>query len=203
MDLNPIMGTIGRDDPSWLGSARGTSQAQSIALVMGLFIAATHYPNGYLPSGLPLILLTSGPNAGRYGPFGAAGQSRTVADGATTAASTTLTSATATFVAGDVGAAISGGSIPAGTTIASVTNATTVVLSAAATATATGVSITVTVAGSGNLAGFLLTATAAPRNPATTVINGPLLDSGRVIVAKLPITVSAAAQATNPRFVFV
>jgi len=132
VDLNPAFSTIGRDDPSWLGSARGTSQAQSVALVMASFTAATHYPNGYFPSGLPLGKYTSGANSGKYGPYTA---------GATD--------------------------------------------------------------GSQNLAGFLLTATAAPRNSGSAVVNGPLLDSGRVIVAKLPITVDATAQATNPRFVFV
>lgn len=55
---------------------------------------------------------------------------------------TTVTSATAAFVAGDVGKRISGGSIPAGATIASVTNSTTVVISAAATGSATGVTLT-------------------------------------------------------------
>jgi hypothetical protein len=54
---------------------------------------------------------------------------------------TTITSATASFIAGDVGTAISGYGIPAGTTIASVTNGTTVVLSASATQTATGVKV--------------------------------------------------------------
>jgi flagellar hook protein FlgE len=53
---------------------------------------------------------------------------RTVLDGATTNGSTTLTSATANFTAADVGKAITGAGIPAGTTIASVTNGTTVVL---------------------------------------------------------------------------
>lgn len=72
----------------------------------------------------------------------AAAVARTVADAATTAASTTVTSATAAFVAGDVGTAITGAGIPAGATIASVTSATTAVLSVAATATATAVSIT-------------------------------------------------------------
>jgi len=132
VDLNPTFGALGRDDPSWLGSARGTSQAQSVALVVASFTAGTHYPNGYFPSGLPLGKYTSGPNTGNYGP-------QTDAD----------------------------------------------------------------VTGLQNLAGYLLVAQAAPRNPATTIINGPLLDSGRVIVSKLPITVSAAAQATNPRFVHV
>lgn len=132
MDLNPSFGTIGRDDQRWLGSARGTSQGQTVALVMASFTAATHYPNGYFPSGIPLGLYTSGANSGKYGPYTAG-----AADGTQ------------------------------------------------------------------NLAGFLLTATAAPRNSATTVINGPLLDSGRVIVSLLPITVAAAGQSTNPRFVFV
>lgn len=70
-------------------------------------------------------------------------------DGVATGGSTTFTSATANFTGADVGATISqtatkgtlnqGGTFPAGTTIASVTNATTVVLSAAATASGTGI----------------------------------------------------------------
>lgn len=66
----------------------------------------------------------------------------TFADGVTNS-TTTLTSATAAFVAGDFGKSIIGAGIPAGTTIAAVPNATTVVLSAAATATASGVSFTI------------------------------------------------------------
>jgi len=195
MDLTPKTDSIGREDQSWLGSARGTSQGQSIALLMAAFTAGTHYPNGYFPSGLPLTKIPSGTNAGAYGPAG----SRTVTDGATTSGSATITSATAAFTAGDVGGAVSGAGIPAGTTIASVTNATTAVMSANATATATGVSVTVL----DSLAGFLLTSVAAPRNTAATVINGALLDTGRIVTANLPISVPAAVQATNPRFVFV
>ncbi len=67
---------------------------------------------------------------------------RTVTDGATNS-NTTVTSATAAFTSLDVGSGISGAGIPAGATIVSVTNGTTVVISAAATATATGVTITV------------------------------------------------------------
>lgn len=194
MDLNPVFGTIGRDDQSWLGSSRGTSQAQSITLLMSAFVAGTHYPNGYFPSGLALKKIPSGGNSGQYAPSG----SRTVADGVT-ATNTALTSATAAFTPGDVGATVTGSGIAAGTTIASVTNATTAVLSQATTATASGVSVTIL----DNLDGFLLTAVAAPRNSASTVVNGALLDTGRVIAANLPIAISAAAQATNPRFVFV
>jgi hypothetical protein len=53
---------------------------------------------------------------------------RHVTDGVTTAASTTVTSATAAFTGADVGVTISGGSIPFGDTIASVTDAQTVVI---------------------------------------------------------------------------
>lgn len=68
---------------------------------------------------------------------------RVVSDGVTNS-TTTVTSATAAFVAGDVGSIITGSGIPAYTTIASVTNSTTAVLSAAATASASGVSLTIT-----------------------------------------------------------
>ena len=51
--------------------------------------------------------------------------------------STTLTATNAAFSSFDVGASVSGGGIPAGATIASVTDATHAVLSAAASATAT------------------------------------------------------------------
>ena len=56
---------------------------------------------------------------------------------------TTYTSASANFVAGDVGLTITGTDIPAGTTIASRTNATTIVLSQAATGSHSGNSFTI------------------------------------------------------------
>jgi hypothetical protein len=68
------------------------------------------------------------------------GTTRTVTDGVTNT-DTSLVSATAAFVAGDVGANVWGAGIPANTHIISVTNATTVVLSAATTATATAVTV--------------------------------------------------------------
>lgn len=70
---------------------------------------------------------------------------RTVADGVLNT-TTTVTSATAVFTKGDVGSIISATGIPAGTTIASVTNATTIILSAAATATASSVALTIGIA---------------------------------------------------------
>jgi hypothetical protein len=71
---------------------------------------------------------------------GAIGTNRTVTD-AVLNSTTTVTSATAAFVAADIGRIVSATGIPAGTTIANVTNGTTAVLAAAATASATGVSL--------------------------------------------------------------
>ncbi len=65
---------------------------------------------------------------------------RTISDGVLNS-TITVTSATAAFKASDIGFVISGTGIPANTTIISVTNATTAVMSAAATATVSGVSI--------------------------------------------------------------
>jgi|GEM_PF-5908559 len=68
--------------------------------------------------------------------------SRTVSDGVTNT-DTSLVSATATFTAADVGSYVTGPGILAGTTILSVTNATTVVLSHVTSATATGVAVAI------------------------------------------------------------
>lgn len=54
------------DDPSWLGSAHGTDSTDTITLDVSLFTAATHYPNGFLPGGLPLGKVTA---TGLYGPY--------------------------------------------------------------------------------------------------------------------------------------
>jgi parallel beta-helix repeat protein len=64
-----------------------------------------------------------------------------VADAVTIAASPTVTSATAGFVKNDEGTIMSGGTIPVGAYILSVTNATTVVLSQNAGGSASGVSV--------------------------------------------------------------
>lgn len=69
--------------------------------------------------------------------------SQVIADAGTTNADATLTSASAAFTSDDVGKSITGAGIPGGTTILSVTNATTIEMSAPATATATDVSVTI------------------------------------------------------------
>ena len=71
------------------------------------------------------------------------GTIRSVADGVTTAGSTTITSASANFVSADVGRMVTGTNIPAGDTIASVTDAATAVLTTAATAAGTAQTFTI------------------------------------------------------------
>ena len=64
MDLSLRTETFGQDDQSWLGSAHGTESARSITLDVSTFTAGTHYPDGYLKSGLPLGKITA---SGKYG----------------------------------------------------------------------------------------------------------------------------------------
>ncbi|UKA59166.1 head decoration protein [Arthrobacter sp. FW306-2-2C-D06B] len=60
MDIAIKRASFGQDDQSWLGSAHGTNAAQTITLDVSTFTKATHYPDGYLKSGLPLQKLPSG-----------------------------------------------------------------------------------------------------------------------------------------------
>jgi hypothetical protein len=69
--------------------------------------------------------------------------SKVFADGATTNATPTLTSASAGFVPNDVGKNVSGTGIPAATTIIAWVSSTQVTMSANATATGSGVTVTV------------------------------------------------------------
>lgn len=46
--------TFGGGDQSWLDSAHGTDHGATATFVAANFNAATHYPNGAIPSGLPV-----------------------------------------------------------------------------------------------------------------------------------------------------
>lgn len=46
--------TFGGGDQSWLGSTHGIANARTEILDVSTFTAGTHYPNGYIPSGLPV-----------------------------------------------------------------------------------------------------------------------------------------------------
>lgn len=58
------------EDRSWLLGTHGTDPGSnpSITLDISTFTEATHYPNGYIPSGMPLGEITATP--GVYGPYG-------------------------------------------------------------------------------------------------------------------------------------
>lgn len=127
MDLSQRTETFGQDDASWLGSDHGTDMARSITLDTSAFTAATHYPDGYFPSGLPLGQITA---TGMYGPYNSA-----AADGTET------------------------------------------------------------------LAGFLLTSVDAPDVDTTDVV-GALLDHGRVIVDRLPVTFDPAGVTASCHVIF-
>lgn len=49
--------TFGGGDLSWLGSDHGIANARTAVLDISTFTAGTHYPNGYIPSGLPVALV--------------------------------------------------------------------------------------------------------------------------------------------------
>lgn len=46
--------TYGSGDMSWLGSDHGIFNARTEPVNVSGFTAATHYPNGYIPSGTPV-----------------------------------------------------------------------------------------------------------------------------------------------------
>ncbi|MFE2747321.1 head decoration protein [Streptomyces scopuliridis] len=68
MNLNQTTETFGSDDQSWLGSEHGTQATETIVLDTSTFTPATHYPDGFFKSGIPLGMITSG---GKYGPYAA------------------------------------------------------------------------------------------------------------------------------------
>jgi hypothetical protein len=70
MDLSVVTETFGQDDQSWIGAAHGIDLARSITLDTSAFTEGTHYPDGYMPSGTPLSLITA---TGLYGPYTPAG----------------------------------------------------------------------------------------------------------------------------------
>ncbi len=123
---------------------------------------------------------------------------REVTDAHVSAASTTLSSASAKFVASDVQLAVSGCGVPAGAYVASVTNPTTAVLSAAATLTRPfAVSDGATTSGSTTVtsasAGFS-TACDADKS-----ISGAGIPAGayiKTVTNATTVTISAAATAT-------
>lgn len=94
------------EDRSWLGSRDGTEFTETITLDTSAFTEATHYPDGFVPSGTVLAKLPSG----LYAPYAAAtSEVQTVTiTGAPTGGTFTLTfdGATTAAIAFDATAAV-------------------------------------------------------------------------------------------------
>ncbi|MEV0444007.1 head decoration protein [Streptomyces spectabilis] len=66
MDLSLKTESFTQDRRDWLGSAHGTDAPVSVTLDVSKFTKATHYPDGYIKSGIPLGKVTTG---GKFGPY--------------------------------------------------------------------------------------------------------------------------------------
>jgi len=104
----------------------------------GSTVGLTAYKQNWVPQWEAVAQANGCSFVDQFARFGDNSYNRTVAD-AVTNGTTTLTSATAAFVSPeDVGAEVTGTNIPLGTTIASVTNGTTAIMSQAASGSGSG-----------------------------------------------------------------
>lgn len=79
MDISVRTVAFGTENRSWLGSAHGTDATRTITLDVSTFTEATHYPDGYIPSGTVVGRITA---TGLYGPYdNAATDGREIAAG--------------------------------------------------------------------------------------------------------------------------
>lgn len=51
--------TFGSGDQSWLGSTHGLRNARTVSIDISAFTANTHYPDGYIPSGTPVAIVSN------------------------------------------------------------------------------------------------------------------------------------------------
>ncbi|GAA0641185.1 hypothetical protein GCM10009548_01700 [Streptomyces malaysiensis subsp. malaysiensis] len=66
MDLSLKTESFSQDRRDWLGSQHGTDAPVSVTLDVSKFTQGTHYPDGYIKSGIPLGKVTA---SGKYGPY--------------------------------------------------------------------------------------------------------------------------------------
>lgn len=66
ISLQPVE-TFTPEDRSWLASRDGTDVTQTITLSVASFVQATHYPAGYIPSGVVLGRITGATEL--WGPY--------------------------------------------------------------------------------------------------------------------------------------
>lgn len=64
MNLGLITESFSQDRRDWLQGEHGTDIVASVTLDVSKFTAGTHYPDGYIKSGIPLGKITTG---GKYG----------------------------------------------------------------------------------------------------------------------------------------
>lgn len=51
--------TLGTGDKSWLGSSHGIRNCRTVTLNLSAFTSASLYPNGYIPSGTPIAIVSN------------------------------------------------------------------------------------------------------------------------------------------------
>lgn len=51
--------TFGAGDQSWMASTHGIHNARTVTIDISAFTAGTHYPNGYIPSGTPVAIVSN------------------------------------------------------------------------------------------------------------------------------------------------
>ncbi|GGY88497.1 head decoration protein [Streptomyces nitrosporeus] len=66
MDLSLKTESFTQDRRDWLGSAHGTDVPISVTLDVSKFTAGTHYPDGFIKSGIPLGQISA---TKLYGPY--------------------------------------------------------------------------------------------------------------------------------------
>jgi hypothetical protein len=219
--------TYGTGDQSWLGSTHGLYNSRSVAPDPALFTAAA-YPDG-VPSGTPLGEVTA---TGLFGPYtgDSSDEVQTLTEGGSGLTSYTITfsgqttasiddDATAAQVQaalealsnvepGDV--TVTGGPLASGafsvafggqyanTDVPAMTTTPTGGTGTVVVATGTAGGADVGSDGRQILAGFLVTDQRADPDS-----GWPMLDHGRINVARLPITFSVTGHNTTGQFVFI
>jgi hypothetical protein len=62
----PTTTTYSQGNKTWLRSDYGLLTGQTVTLSIAAFTSGTHYPNGFIPSGIALGKITA---SGEYGPY--------------------------------------------------------------------------------------------------------------------------------------
>lgn len=75
-DITVRRSAVQAEDRSWLQGPAGVGPGEtpSVTLDLALFTAATHYPNGYVPSGIVLGQVTASKKFGPYDPAASDGR---------------------------------------------------------------------------------------------------------------------------------